>query len=272
MAVQAFYNRVFHFRASPSHSQAVFFAKERPKIPWKDMAKSAALWANIFAVLCHEIPFNVVLVFLPRYIRDTLHFDSQTDGLLSALPVVCFLATKVAAAQADHMIKSHNLLAPTRAAKIFNAIGCAGLGGFLLSLALVDKSQKILVLAFLCSATAFAGFHTPGAIGTLVSIAPSFSGTISGVSFLLISIGSMISPIVVGFVVPSGSQNEWRRVMIGAGVIALMPLVIFTKWGSADVQPWAQVEMSKVPPPTISAEVPIQPVLVDQNQKSTSAA
>lgn len=80
--------------------------------------------------------------------------------------------------------------------------------------------------------------------------------------------------MINGFILDRGSQGQWIILFEISAVIALLPVVFFTIWGSADRQPWA-IPKSKNPlPMSVSATVPIS-IIVDKKtaeRKKTIAA
>lgn len=63
-------------------------------IPWSAIIRSSALWAGIFALVCHEYPLVIMLQFLPNYMRDVLQFAPTKNGIVSALPIACLFISK----------------------------------------------------------------------------------------------------------------------------------------------------------------------------------
>jgi hypothetical protein len=78
--------------------------------------------------------------------------------------------------------------------------------------------------------------HTPGCQAALVAIAPAYSGAITGLTFFFVAISGMINPAMTKWIVKNKSAEEWNLVFYISTIIALIPVVVFTIWGSADVQ------------------------------------
>lgn len=62
--------------------------------PWSAIARSSAVWAGIFALVCHEFPLVIMLQFLPNYMRDVLQFVPAKNGIASAFPIFCLFISK----------------------------------------------------------------------------------------------------------------------------------------------------------------------------------
>ncbi|CDW56785.1 transporter, major facilitator family [Trichuris trichiura] len=209
---------------------------------WRLVLTSGCFWSNVGAVLCHEIPLNTVMMFLPMYMRDSLHFCLRTNGVLSMLPIISFMVTKIVATQLDHTVKSVYRPDPTKAAKWFNLIASLGMGSFLLGVSTLNCRNRVLAVILLCCGVGLAGFHTPGCIGTLMSIAPSHSCSICSFVFVLISTSSILIPIVVKSIVTTSSFGQWQMVWQICAAIALLPVSFFTLFGTAKEQNWTKAD------------------------------
>lgn len=81
--------------------------------------------------------------------------------------------------------------------------------------------------------------HTPGVQTALLQLAPAYSGIITGIAFGFVAIFSIINKVISNAIVKNGSLKEWTLVFEISAVVAVLPVVFFTIWGSADRQPWA---------------------------------
>ncbi|KRZ25422.1 Sialin, partial [Trichinella pseudospiralis] len=210
------------------------------RICWRKVLQSSRFWCNMMAILCHEIPLNTAMMFLPMYMRDALHFCLKTNGVLSTLPIISFMVTKILATQLDHAIKSACKPDATKTAKWFNLVASLGMGSFLLGVSMLNCRNRGLAVILLCCGVGFAGFHTPGCIGTLLSLAPAHSSAISSMAYVLISCTSMLIPLVVKAIVVQSSSREWQTVWQICAGIALLPITFFSLHGTADEQAWSK--------------------------------
>lgn len=71
--------------------------KEKTKTPWKQMARSAPLWALVTNHTCVAWANYTLLTWLPTYLKDILQFDLKGSGFVSVLPYlvlyICFTAS-----------------------------------------------------------------------------------------------------------------------------------------------------------------------------------
>ncbi|CAJ0602254.1 unnamed protein product [Cylicocyclus nassatus] len=209
------------------------------RVPYQAMLKSKALWASIFALVCHEYPLVIMLQFLPNYMRDVLEFAPTQNGLMAALPILClFLSKTVSSSFATYLVEKRDM-DKTVVCKGFNAVASGGLAMCIFIVPLFDKNQAVFAVVSLCGAMVFAGMHTPGVITALVQLAPPFSGIITGWSFFAVAWFSIGNKILTKHIVQQGAASEWSMVFRVSALVAALPVFVFTWWGSADRQIWA---------------------------------
>ncbi|TKR60294.1 hypothetical protein L596_027561 [Steinernema carpocapsae] len=213
--------------------------KER-EVPWIPILKSVPVWAGIISVVCHEFPLMTLIMFLPSYLHDVHRYDPTQNGILSALPTLSLWIAKIISSYVNTWMQEKTSMSPNTICKLLNAIGSIGLGVFLFLTTLLDSSHAWLAVVFLCFSMFWAGFHTPGCQYALVAVAPAFSGAITGLTFFFVAISGIINPMITKIIVQTGSNFEWSVVFNISTVVALIPVVIFTIWGSAEPEPWAK--------------------------------
>ncbi|VDM76905.1 unnamed protein product [Strongylus vulgaris] len=84
--------------------------------------------------------------------------------------------------------------------KILNSIASLGLGAFLFAATLLDSTRAPLAVLFLCLSMASAGLHTPGCQTALVSLAPAYSGAITGFAFFFVACSGIVNPIMTKWI------------------------------------------------------------------------
>ncbi|GMT33082.1 hypothetical protein PFISCL1PPCAC_24379, partial [Pristionchus fissidentatus] len=226
---------------------------ERGRPPWKEIFTSRPLIVSIFALVCHEYPLVIMLQLLPKYFSDVLQLSSTTNGLISALPIAVLWVSKTLSSSLASLLTANQKMGKTTSCKLFNLVASLGLGicvgvtPFMSSAS--DPAPAIIVL---CLANAFAGLHTPGVQTALIQLAPAFSGIVTGLSFSVVAVFSIINKLLSNTILSTGSTDEWFIVFEISAVVALLPVIFFTLWGSAERQPWASKE--KKPDPDAKSE------------------
>ncbi|VDK64358.1 unnamed protein product, partial [Gongylonema pulchrum] len=124
--------------------------------PWSAIGRSSAVWAGIFALVCHEYPLVIMLQFLPNYMRDVLQFAPAKNGIVSAVPIACLFVSKTLSSSISTWLTKHTGWTKTNICKMFNGIASAGLSVCVLMVPQFDKERSFLATAALCGAMLFA--------------------------------------------------------------------------------------------------------------------
>ncbi|KAH7695206.1 Protein F45E4.11 [Aphelenchoides avenae] len=86
--------------------------------------------------------------------------------------------------------------------------------------------------------------HTPGVQTALLQLAPAYTGLLYGIAFGCVAIVSIGNKIMTSYIIEFDSVPAWTLVFEISAVVAFLPVVFFTIWGSADRQPWASQKQS----------------------------
>ncbi|KAK6111222.1 Major Facilitator Superfamily protein [Brugia pahangi] len=207
--------------------------------PWSAIVRSSALWAGIFALICHEYPLVIMLQFLPNYMRDVLHFAPAKNGIASAFPIVCLFISKAFSSSFSIWLIKHTGWTKTTICKIFNGIASAGLSLCIITVPQFDRERSSFATIPLCCGMLFAGLHTPGVQTALVQLAPPYSGVITGISFFFVAWFGIGNKLLTKHIVQHGTADEWAKVFYVSGIVAALPVVVFTIWGSSERQWWS---------------------------------
>uniref|UniRef100_A0A1I7ZXT4 MFS domain-containing protein n=1 Tax=Steinernema glaseri TaxID=37863 RepID=A0A1I7ZXT4_9BILA len=72
-----------------------------------------------------------------------------------------------------------------------------------------------------------------------MDIAPTHAGTILGIGNTLSCLAGILSPLVMGWMTPNGSKEEWQAVFWLTAVILVFGAGFFAIFAKGTVQPWA---------------------------------
>ncbi|VDO67982.1 unnamed protein product [Heligmosomoides polygyrus] len=160
---------------------------------------------------------------------------------------VAFLPFSVAALRAREENKEPTFCAEKRASRRHcehipgkvptSLIGFAGQALFL-ALASVTSSPPFLV-AYLSISIGLGGICWAGFSVNHLDLAPQFAGHLMGISNTLATLPGMLCPLIVGYVVPTGTTVQWNIIFYSTAVIYALGAAFFWKFASGDLQPWA---------------------------------
>ncbi|XP_076368097.1 putative inorganic phosphate cotransporter [Tachypleus tridentatus] len=227
-------------------------------------------WPSAFYVFAHygnSWGFCTILIDLPTYLKNILHFDIEQNGFLSALPYLCQFAIGCLAGYAVDLIYRKNWFRLTVLRKISNSFGFYGSALCLTAVTLADCNHDLAV-TILALSMGFNGFTFPGFLVVGVDMAPNYAGVLMGLSNGISQLNGFIVPYVVGSLT-QGRQTlqQWKKVFyIGAAIYTFCG-TFFVIFGSAELQPWNNIGSSKTEEPACPTSV----VSSNTPKKRTSA-
>uniref|UniRef100_A0AC34RL99 Uncharacterized protein n=1 Tax=Panagrolaimus sp. JU765 TaxID=591449 RepID=A0AC34RL99_9BILA len=240
-------------------------------VPWTRMGTSSAVYANIIAQFSFNFSAALLQTYLPTYMKQVLKVEIGKNGIYAMLPFLTQLISKNIFGILSDALKRHKVLTSTQAVKIFQVTG--NIGAFLcfLTLALfIDCTRTGFAVAIFALYGIFFSAGIPGFFTSLLSIAPSFTGTLFSISMLAGNIGNAASPGLVGLINKHGTETEWMYIWLLTATINLIAAIVFTIFGSADIQEWAKPEIlqgkSKVVP-QYSVETQMKTVDLENQEK-----
>ncbi|KAH7684714.1 Protein T09B9.2 [Aphelenchoides avenae] len=127
---------------------------------------------------------------------------------------------------------------------MYNGVASFGLAICLAVAPVFSVEQRLWAIVVLCFAMVFAGMHTPGVQTALLQLAPVYTGLLNGIAFGCVAIVSIGNKIMTAYIIEFDSVAAWTLVFEISAVVAFLPVVFFTIWGSADRQPWASQRQS----------------------------
>ncbi|CAK5041872.1 unnamed protein product [Meloidogyne enterolobii] len=195
--------------------------KVNPKeVPWRKILSSLVVWSTGMSSFSQNFMNVGIVVYLPTYYQNVLGMDLTANGLMSALPFVVQLVTKIWFAAVSDWIK-----------RSFGAGACFVLLSF------CDCSTPYLAIGLAITAVGLSSGFIPGYNTSVVCIAPRYTSSIASFSRLLGQIASVASPYMIGLIV--GTKQEWQFAFWVMAFILISTGLLFQFFGSASIQEWA---------------------------------
>ncbi|GIX96271.1 hypothetical protein CDAR_277931 [Caerostris darwini] len=207
-------------------------------VPWKDIFTSLPMWAVAAAHFGYIFGSFMLVMEMPSFLNQILHFEVDVDGLLSSLPYIaqvfgCYISSYVA----DRLRKSGKF-SITAIRKCSNSIGMIGPGLCMLGVTVSGCSPWITV-TLSCVALAFCGCTYSGFNVTHVDMSPELAGILYGMTNTLASLNGIICPTIAGYFLMSGPTiANWNKVFYITSAMFIVPGIIFHLFASAEKQPW----------------------------------
>ncbi|KAL3102285.1 hypothetical protein niasHS_003694 [Heterodera schachtii] len=211
------------------------------EVPWRRILCSMVVWSTGFSSFSQNFMNVGIVVYLPTYYHNVLGMDLTSNGLMSALPFIVQLFTKILFAAIADWLKDRRLMSSTSVTKLFNLIASFGSGLCFVLLSLCDCRTPYLAISLAVCAIGISSGFIPGYNTSVVCIAPRYTSSIASFSRLLGQIASVVSPYGIGIVVANGTKAAWQFSFLGMAAILFSTGILFQFFGSATVQEWAVI-------------------------------
>lgn len=137
-------------------------------------------------------------------------------------------------------------LSTTAIRKLFTAFAVFLPGVLMIFQAFYGRDRTVSVAIFTCSLF-FNGAVTAGYLANGLDIAPNFSGTIFGMANTLSSIGGWLSTkMVAALTHQNDTFEQWRYVFWILFAVYSVGAVMFTIFGSGELQRWNSVQRGSI--------------------------
>ncbi|KAK2727917.1 hypothetical protein QYM36_008404 [Artemia franciscana] len=213
-------------------------SKKALPIPWKSILTSMPFYAILIANIGHNWGFLILLVDLPVYLKTIFGFDIKSNAIILALPYfLSWISTLILCPLAD-LCKRRKWLSTVAVRKIWTIIGHLGPALCLFVMAGARCNIQVIIVMLMLSQVLEAGNYG-GWLINHIDIAPSFSGTLFGITNGVSMLVSWLGPVVVGFMTHGNQTLEaWSAVFIMAGAVLAADSIFFLIFGSGSEQSW----------------------------------
>ncbi|XP_068130532.1 sialin-like isoform X2 [Hyperolius riggenbachi] len=206
-----------------------------------EMLKSLPLWAIAVAHFSEAFSFYILLTLLPTYMKEVLHFNTQENGFLSALPYLgAWLSMNITGHIADFMRERLNFTT-TAVRKIFNTLGMIGPAVFLVA-ASHTGCNSTLAVVFLTLSSTFGACCISGYGINHLDIAPTFAGLLLGITNSLATIPGMVGPVIAKALTHDNTAEQWQVVFYIAAAIDVFGCLFYAAFASGTIQDWAVMQ------------------------------
>lgn len=212
--------------------------KKKLKHPWRRFFLSMPVWAIIVANFTENWGLYTLLTGLPSFMKDTLEYDIQESGVFSALPSLVIALTMQLAGFVADFVLAKKYLTTTQVRKTFccSAFVCQGvfmlLTGFVLS--------PVAAVICLTLSVGLGSFSMAGFFVNHLDLSPRHAGVLMGIGNTAGTLPGIISPTIIGFLVPNKTAAEWRVVFFISSGINFFGAVFYGLFASGEKQSWAE--------------------------------
>ncbi|GMS99105.1 hypothetical protein PENTCL1PPCAC_21280, partial [Pristionchus entomophagus] len=202
-------------------------------IPWAKILRSREVYACLLCNFTFSFMVSINQNFLPLYFKEELFLPLSMNGLYTTVPFLTQLISKNILATVADKLKSSGKMFPTHVVKLFQGIATFGTALILVCLALFPSCHRpwlAAVLLFLYGmffSCGICGFFT-----SLISIAPSYTGTLTSMSMGCGQLASIIATNSVSAITYQGWPHKWLIVFCIGAAVQLTSGIFFLIFGS----------------------------------------
>lgn len=214
--------------------------EDRSSVPWLKMATCLPLWAILVTQCGNSWAFYTQLTELPTYMAQILHFDIQSDAILSAVPyLTSWIAGIFISIFADWLL-AKGYISLSMSYKFWNSVASVIPSLGLLGVAYVG-CDKVAVQLLLALTGAFSGATYAGNQMNHIALSPKYAGTMYGITNAASNMCGFLAPYVIGLLI-NGRQilGQWRMVFYLAAGINIGANLFYVAFSSAKEVPWSK--------------------------------
>jgi len=206
------------------------------EIKWKAIMTSGPVWGVILGNIANDWGLYTILICLPLFLMDIMHFNVQAMGFVASLPFLLkAIVGPVGGVIADVLRNGYMTTANVR--RLFYCIGAMS-AATLIVVSGYTTSVKLAV-ASMCIGVAFSGLLHSGYEVNVLDIAPGVSGIVMGISNTAGTIMGFLSPLLVGVMTEGKKREQWQMVFWITFFLYLAGTILFCILVSGEAQPWA---------------------------------
>ncbi|XP_055326920.1 sialin-like [Sitodiplosis mosellana] len=209
--------------------------KELPSTPWLSILKSSPVLALILSTALYSWSFYIINTDLPKYLNDVLHVSIENNAVYSSVPKILSILVSTGSGFLSDLMMSMWHVKRTRVQKIFVVLTSVVPATFLM-FASYAGCHEILAVILLSVSIAAHGFNSAGAAINLFDLSPNYVAPLNAVINSLATVVGMSAPYIAGLLTPNALLSEWRMVFWITFALHSSESIIFTIWGSGEVQ------------------------------------
>ncbi|EYC06979.1 hypothetical protein Y032_0072g630 [Ancylostoma ceylanicum] len=208
---------------------------QKESIPYLEIMTTPSVWGVWIGALGDLIAVQLIHMFSPLYIRDVLQYSVHHTGFAAAIPVLFQFFVKVFAGHSSDQIRG---VSETTKIRIFNSVALGASAAFLCALAFVRKGDSVIGIVLITLATAMFGFNGAGFNKCATLVSRQYSHFVLANIQFIWCLSMLICPILVSFLLPNGTVEEWRIVYLAHAVLLVLSNAVFCLLATAKPAPW----------------------------------
>ncbi|VVC37564.1 Major facilitator superfamily,Major facilitator superfamily domain [Cinara cedri] len=205
--------------------------------PWLAMLSSGPMWGLMIGQIGHDWALFMINADLPKYMKSVMKFSIAETGVWSSMPhLLSWIFAILTGWLSDYLI-TNDKLEILQQRRLFTTIACIGpmLGTLAASYAGCDKAK---VVALFTIGMATMGFFYSSMKVNVMDLSPNYAGPAMALVNGVGAVAGIVSPPLIGFLIPDNTLLEWRNVFWISGGVVIATNIIYVMLASASIQWW----------------------------------
>ncbi|KAJ1519672.1 hypothetical protein ONE63_004938 [Megalurothrips usitatus] len=212
-------------------------AKGGAPIPWRAILTSLPFWGLVAKTVGHDWGFFTMIADLPKYMKSVMKFRIHENGVLSALPYLAmWLCSLMFGCIADWLIKSDRL-SITNTRKLLTTVSSLGPAAGIIGASYAGCDRYLVVGLFTLGMASMGAYYSGTRVNAL-DLSPNYAGTIMALVNAIGALSGIVTPYLIGVLIPNSSMQEWRLVFWITVAVLVATNMVFVFLGSGEVQHW----------------------------------
>ncbi|KAH1015828.1 putative inorganic phosphate cotransporter isoform X2 [Dendroctonus ponderosae] len=214
--------------------------EDKSAVPWSKMLTCLPLWAILVTQCGNSWAFYTQLTELPTYMAQILHFDIESNAVLSAVPyLTSWWAGIFFSIFADWLLLK-GYISLSLSYKLWNSVASVIPSLGLLGVAYVG-CNKYAAQLLLAIPGAFGGATYAGNQMNHIALSPKYAGTMYGITNAASNMCGFMAPYVIGLLI-NGRETlgQWRMVFYLAAGINIGANLFYVAFSSAKEVSWSR--------------------------------
>lgn len=197
------------------------------KANWPVLLTSRVVWSIAASSFAHTYITVGIVTYLPLYYKTVLNMSLTSNGIMSALPFVGQLISKVIYAGFADEARKRKWISFNAVTKLSNSSASFGMGICFALLCFCDCTNRYAAVFLICIAMAFVSGYIPGYNTSVVTVAPSQTAAIAAFSRIFAQIAASLAPYHIGATTKLGLFEEWRNIFVVISVMCFVTGIFF---------------------------------------------
>ncbi|XP_078037189.1 sialin [Augochlora pura] len=247
-------------------------SKQKSQLPMKSALTSGPFLVLLWAHFANMWGIYFIATNGPKYTLEVLGFDMKSGGTLTGLPYIARLGAGVLFAAAGDYVRRKKILSLGWIRKIFMIFSHMGPAIALIVMTYAG-CDAVTAIVMLIVALSFNGAACQTSLQNHQDLAPNYAGSLYGIMNTFGSFpGFIIPPIIGALTNERNGIEEWRVMFWISAAVFTSATILFWLFGSAEIQPWNDVNEQKVVTPSDEekqmTEIPIKEVATEDESEN----